>query len=70
MRIDYIFLVVSLVGLLVGCRVSDEEQIRGVMQGSLQAYGEEDIDKVMSYTKSHGRTRICTPTFPTGETMS
>ena len=49
MRTDYIFLVVPLIGFLVGCRASDEEQIRGVMQGSLQAYGEEDIDKVMSY---------------------
>ena len=70
MRIDHIFSVVSLIGVLVGCRASDEEQIRGVMQGSLQAYGEEDIDEVMSYTKSHGRTRMCTPAFSTGETMS
>ena len=49
MRIDHIFSVVSLIGFLVGCRASDEEQIRGIIQGVLQAYGEEDIDKVMSY---------------------
>ena len=70
MRIDHIFLVVSLIVSLVVCRASDEEQIQGVMQGSLQAYSEEDIDKVMSYTKFHGRTRMCPPTFSTGETMS
>ena len=49
MRIDYVFSVVSLIGLLVGCRASDEEQIQGIVQGSLQAYSEEDVDKVMSY---------------------
>ena len=49
MRIDHIFSVVSLIGFLVGCRASDEEQIRVIIQGGLQAYGEEDIDKVMSY---------------------
>ncbi len=58
MRIDHIFSVVSLVGFLVGCRASDEEQIRGVLQGSLQAYGEEDIDKLMSYVSENFERRM------------
>ena len=37
------------VGVLSGCKVSDEEQIRDVVHGYCDAYNEKDIDKVMSF---------------------
>jgi ketosteroid isomerase-like protein len=67
MKIDYVILVVSLVGFLVGCRASDEEQIRGIIQGGLQAYGEEDIDKVMSYMSETCERRM---PYGGGETVT
>ncbi len=37
------------VGVLSGCKVPDEEQIRDVVYGYCDAYNEKDIDKVMSF---------------------
>jgi ketosteroid isomerase-like protein len=37
------------VGVLSGCKVPDEEQIRDVVHGYGDAYNDKDIDKVMSF---------------------